>query len=113
MNIVVRWILYSLTIVFIAWLIPGISVSSFVTALFVSVLLGLINSFLKPILLFITLPINLLTLGLFTLVINAFLLWLAGYFAPGFSVDGFWSALLGSLILSALSIPISSIGDDT
>ena len=113
MNLIIRWLLYSVAIVFIAWLIPGITVSNFVTALFVTILIGLINSFLKPILLFITLPINFLTLGLFTLVINAFLLWLAGYIAPGFAVNGFWSALLGSIILSALSVPISSIGDDT
>lgn len=113
MNLIVRWILYSLSIVFIAWLIPGIGVSSFMTALFVAILLGLINTFLKPILLFITLPINFLTLGLFTLVINALLLLLAGHIAPGFSVDGFWSAFFGSIILSALSVPISSIGEDS
>lgn len=113
MNIIIRWVLYSLAIVFIAWLIPGITISNFVTALFVSILIGLINSFLKPILLFITLPINFLTLGLFTLIINAFLFWFAGYIAPGFEVSGFWSALFGSLILSALSVPISSIGDET
>lgn len=113
MNLLVRWILYSLAIVFVAWLIPGISVSSFLTALFVSVLIGLINTFIKPVLMFITLPINFVTLGLFTLVINALLLMLAGWIAPGFSVDGFWSALFGSIILSLLSGPISSIGDDT
>lgn len=113
MNLIFRWALYSLSIVFIAWLIPGIEVSSFIAALFVAVLLGLINTFLKPILLFITLPINFLTLGLFTLVINAFLLWFAGHIAPGFDVEGFWSALFGSIILSLLSGPISSIGDET
>lgn len=113
MNLIVRWLLYSLAIVFIAWLIPGITVSSFVTALFVSILIGLINTFIKPILLFITLPINFLTLGLFTLVVNALLLMLAGHIAPGFSVNGFWSAFFGSLILSALSVPISNIGEDS
>ena len=66
-----------------------------------------------PSLMFITLPINFLTLGLFTLVVNALLLMLAGWASPGFSVDGFWSALFGSIILSLLSVPISNIGDDT
>ncbi len=113
MNLVIRWILYSMSIVFIAWLIPGISVENILAAFFVSILIGLINTFIKPVLLFITLPINFLTLGLFTFVINALMLMLAGWLAPGFEVDGFWSALFGSIILSVLSVPISSIGDDT
>ena len=113
MNLLVRWILFSLAIVFVAWIIPGISVSSFWAALLVSIIIGLINTFIKPVLMFITLPINFLTLGLFTLVVNALLLMLAGWVARGFSVDGFWSALFGSIILSLLSVPISNIGDDT
>ena len=96
-----RWFLYSLVILFIAWLIPGIHVSGIQSALIAIVIIGLINA--------ITLPINLLTLGLFSLVINALLFMLASYLTPGFAVDGFWSALLGSVILSALSIPINKI----
>lgn len=113
MNLLIRWILFSLAIVFVAWIIPGISVSSFWAALLVSIIIGLINTFIKPVLMFVTLPINFLTLGLFTLVVNALLLMLAGWASPGFSVDGFWSALFGSIILSLLSVPISNIGDDT
>jgi len=96
----------------IAWIIPGISVSSFWAALLVVVIMGLINMFVRPILTFITLPINFLTLGLFTFILNALLFMLAGYIAPGFSVNGFWSALLGSLLLSLLSLPINRIGDN-
>lgn len=112
MAMILRWIAYSLAIMLIAWIIPGISVSSFLAALLVIVIMGLINIFVRPILTFITLPINFLTLGLFTFVLNALLFMLAGYVAPGFSVNGFWSALLGSLLLSVLSIPINRIGDD-
>lgn len=106
---ILRWLLYSLVILFIAWLIPGISVSGIQSALIAIVIIGLINAILKPLVYLIALPINLLTLGLFSLVINALLFMLAGYLTPGFSVEGFWSALLGSLILSALSIPINKI----
>ncbi len=104
-----RWFLYSLIILFIAWLIPGISVTGIGSALIAIVIIGLINAVLKPLVYLITLPINILTLGLFSLIINAFLFMLAGWLTPGFTVEGFWSALLGSLILSVLSIPINKI----
>lgn len=107
-----RWFLYSLIILFIAWLIPGIEVSGIQSALIAIVIMGLINAVLKPLVYLITLPINLLTLGLFSLVINALLFMLISYLTPGFSVEGFWSALLGSLILSALSMPINKIGKE-
>lgn len=112
MNLVLKWALFSLAIIFIAWLIPGIEVSNYVTALFVAILFGLINVFIKPIIMIVTLPINFLTLGLFTLIINAFLLWLTGYIAPGFEVDGFWSAFFGAIILSFLAGFIGRIGKD-
>lgn len=103
MNLIINWLLYSLAIIFIAWLLPGIEVNNFLSASFVVVVLALINIIIKPLILLITLPINIITLGLFSLIINAFLLWLAGTIAPGFEVEGFWSALLGGLILSVLS----------
>lgn len=113
MAMFLRWIAYSLAIMLIAWIIPGISVSSFLAALLVVVIMGLLNIFLRPLLTFITLPINFLTLGLFSFILNALLFMLAGYLAPGFTVSGFWSALLGSLLLSILSIPINKIGDNS
>ena len=105
-----RWFLYSLVILFIAWLIPGISITGLQSALIAVVIIGLINAILKPLVYLITLPINLVTLGLFSLVINALLFMLAGHLTPGFTVEGFWSALLGSFLLSALSIPINKLG---
>ena len=108
-NTFFRWLAFALAIVFTAWLIPGIEVGNFLNAMFVCVIISLINLFVKPLLLFITLPVNILTLGLFTFVVNALLLMLAGAITPGFEVDGFLSALLGSIVLSLLSLGINKI----
>lgn len=107
--ILVRWICFALALIFTAWLIPGIEVSSFWSAMLACVIIALINAFIKPLLQLITLPLNILTIGLFTFVINAFLLMLAGWIAPGLEVEGFLSALLGSVVLSLLSMGISKI----
>jgi len=112
MYLFLRWIGFALVIMFISWVIPGISVDSFWSALLVAVVIALINVFIKPILVLVTLPINILTLGLFTLVINALLFMFAGFISPGFEVDGFLSAFLGALLLSILSVGLNSIGPD-
>ncbi len=112
MNTLLRWVAYSLAIMLIAWIVPGIHISGLAAALLAIVIIGLINLIVKPILLFLTLPLNVITFGLFTLILNALLFMLAGKLSPGFVVDGFWSALLGSLILSFLSSPINRIGGD-
>ena len=109
MILLLRWILFALAIMFTAWLIPGIEVDGFKSALLVVVIMALINIFIKPLLVLITLTINLLTLGLFIFVINALLLLLLGRIAPGFEVDGFLSAFLGSVVISFLGALISSI----
>ena len=105
----IRWILFALAIVFIAWIIPDISVENFWSALLVCVVIAIINAFIKPIIQFISIPINFLTLGLFSFVINALLFMLAGAITPGFEVEGFLSALIGSIILSLLSLGINKI----
>ncbi|MBE7702708.1 MAG: phage holin family protein [Cyanobacteria bacterium SIG28] len=107
MILLVKWLALALAIMFTAWIIPGISISSFVTALVASVVIALVNVVIKPVLIFLTLPINILTLGLFILVINALLFMFVAYLVPGVEVDGFWSAFLGALVLSILSIGIS------
>ena len=107
--ILVRWLCFTLALIFTAWIIPGIEIDGFLSAMFACVIIALINAFIKPILLIITLPINLLTIGLFTFIINAFLLMLAGWLTPGLEVEGFLSALLGSLVLSLFSLGISKI----
>ncbi|MBQ8167872.1 phage holin family protein [bacterium] len=109
MEMFFRWILYTLALIFVSWVVPGIEVSGFLNAMFVVIIIALINTFIKPFLQIITLPINILTLGLFSLVINALLLMLAGAVSPGFEVEGFLSALIGSIILSLFSLGISRI----
>lgn len=105
--IFLKWLALALAIMFAGWIIPGITVSNFVSALVAAVVIALVNLFIKPVLVFLTLPINILTLGLFILVINALLFLFVAYLVPGIDVDGFWSAFLGALILSILSIGIS------
>ncbi len=107
--LIVKWVLFALTIMFTAWLVPGIEVDGFKSALLVVVIMALINIFIKPLVVILTLPINFLTLGLFIFVINALLLLLLAKVAPGFEVDGFLSAFLGSIIISFLGALISSI----
>lgn len=109
LNLLVKWFIFALLIVFISWVVPGIHVANFLSAMFVCVIIALINTFIKPFLQLITLPITILTLGLFAFVLNALLFMLAGHIAPGFQVDGFLSALLGSLLLSLFSLGVNRI----
>ena len=113
MYLFLRWIAFALVILFIAWVVPGISVDGFWNSLVVAIIIAIINVFIKPVLVLVTLPINILTLGLFTLVINAFLFNFAGFITPGFEVDNFLSAFIGALLLSILSIGLNSIGPDS
>lgn len=103
MNILINWIVSALVIVAAAYLLPGVHVAGFTTALVAALVLGIINAVLKPILVALTLPINILTLGLFTLVINAVLVMLATSLVSGFTVDGFGWALLFSILLSVIN----------
>lgn len=109
LAVLIRWVLYALVIVFISWIIPGIEVDNFLSALLVCVILALINAFIKPLIQIITLPVNIITLGLFSFVINALLLMLAGMITPGFEVESFLSALFGSIVLSLFAVGISRI----
>lgn len=102
MKILARILITALSLIAISYLVPGISVSSFYTALIVAIVFGILNIFVKPLIVLLTLPINILTLGLFTLVINAFLFWLASNFVPGFAVAGFVASVVGALVLSVL-----------
>ena len=101
-KIIIKWILLAATVVLAAHIIPGISVASWTTALIVGVVLGLINTFIKPVLAILAIPINILTLGLFGLVLNALLFWAAAYFVTGFVVASFMAALLGSILVSVV-----------
>ena len=109
MRLIVKWILFSLAIYATAYLLPGIHVPDFLTALMVALGLGIINAILRPILLILTLPINFMTLGLFTFVINALMVMLAAQVVPGFAVDNFWWAVLFSLVVSVINGLLNAI----
>lgn len=104
-----KWIGLALAMMFVGWIVPGITISNFVTALIAAAVIALVNIFIKPVLIFLTLPINILTLGIFILVINALLFMFVAYLVPGVEVNGFWSAFLGALLLSILSLGLAWI----
>ena len=107
-GLVLRWLILAAAIIIAAYLFPGIEISGLGTALFAAMVLGFLNAFFRPILLLLTLPINVLTLGLFTFVINAILLQMTSGVIGGLVVTGFGSALFGSLIISIVSGLLSS-----
>jgi len=100
MNFFVRLLLSAVAVLIAGWVLPGVHLDSFWTALVVAAVLAFLNSFVKPILLILTLPITIVTLGLFLLVINTLIILAASYLVDGFHVDGFFSGLLFSLIVS-------------
>jgi len=102
MKLFFHWVIATLAIIIGAYIVPGVSIT-LVGALIAAVVLGALNLFIRPILLVLTLPITLVTLGLFSLVINALLVLLASYLVPGFYVDGFWTALLFALVLAIIN----------
>lgn len=104
MRIIAKWIIVAIAFLSLPQLIPGIAIASFQTALVVALFWGLANLVLRPILLLVFLPITILTLGLFTFVVNTGLFWLISSFVKGFYVDGFVPALFGSLVVSVAAI---------
>jgi putative membrane protein len=103
MELILVWILNAVALLIVAYVLPGISVASFGSALIAALVLGLLNTLVKPVLILLTLPITIVTLGLFLLVLNALVFWLAGSILKGFQVNGFWWALLGALVYSIVS----------
>ena len=103
MKLLIKWLVAALAIIITAYIIPGITIASFWTAVWLALILGIINVILRPILIILTLPINIITLGLFTLVINAILVLLAAWAVTGFEASGFWTAMLFSIVLSIVS----------
>jgi len=108
MGIFVRWLTLTGAIVFASYVLDGIHVSGFFSAFWAAAILGILNAFFRPIALILTLPINILSLGFFTFVINAFMLKLTSGVISGFDVYGFWSAIFGSLIISVISWLLNS-----
>ncbi len=101
------WLATALSLLVVDMVIPGIEISTFAAALIAAVVIGLVNSFVRPVLRLLTLPLNFLTLGLFSFVVNGASLWVASLVSPGFVVQGFWSAIFGALLLSAVNTFLS------
>lgn len=104
---ILRWIINALLLITITYIVPGVYVQSFYYALVVVIVLGLVNALIRPILILLTLPINILTLGLFTLVINGLMFWLVASILEGFTVTNFWAAFFGALVYALFSILVS------
>lgn len=103
MNQLIHLAVSALAVIITSFLLPGVEVAGFLSAFLAALVLGLLNTFVKPLMILFTLPVNILTLGLFTFVINALIILMASAFVPGFKVKGFWWALLFSLILSLVN----------
>jgi putative membrane protein len=103
MKVILRLLIYTGAVLLTAWLLPGVLVEKFTTALMIAIALAILNTFLRPLLIFLTIPVTIFTFGLFLLVINALIILLIAWFVPGFYVEGFWWALLFSIILSIIA----------
>ncbi len=103
MLLLLRLFLNALAVMAVPYLVPGVSVENFPSAFIAAVVIALVNALVRPVLLILTLPVNILTLGLFTLIINALMFWLASSFVPGFRVSGFAAAFWGALVFWIVS----------
>lgn len=101
--LIVVWILNAVALLAVAFVLPGIVIASFWSAMMAALVLGLINALVKPLLILLTLPITIVTMGIFLLVLNALLFWFAGSLFKGFQVQGFWWAVIGALLYSVIS----------
>jgi putative membrane protein len=109
MRLLLVWLINAVALMAVAYLLPGISVSDFVTALIAALVLGLVNTVIRPILILLTLPVTLLTLGLFIFVINGLLFWFVGSYLTGFVVAGFWWGVAGAIAYSIVSWALSAL----
>ena len=109
MRILLVWLLNTLALIAVAYLMPSITIADFKSALIAALILGLVNAFIRPVLILLTLPVTVLTLGLFTLVINGLLFWFVGSVVKGFIVEGFWSGVIGAILFSVVSWALSAL----
>ena len=109
MILLLVWLINAVSLLAVSYLLPSIAVDSFWTALIAALILGLINAIIRPILVLLTLPVTLLTLGLFIFVINGLLFWFVGSFIDGFHVGGFWAGFFGAIVYSVISWLLSAL----
>ena len=109
MKLILKWLLSAAALLAVAYIYGGVAVASFGSAMLAALVIGLLNMLVRPVLVVLTIPVTLITLGLFLFVINALMFWAASGVLSGFHVNGFWAALLGSLIYSALGVLIDRL----
>jgi putative membrane protein len=109
MKLILKWLLSAVALLAVAGIYSGVDVAGFGAALIAALLIGLLNMLVRPVLVVLTIPVTLITLGLFLFVINAWMFWAASGLMSSFHVDGFWAALVGSLIYSALGLLIDRV----
>ncbi|MCC6868744.1 MAG: phage holin family protein [Burkholderiales bacterium] len=109
MRLILTWLINAVALIALPYVMKSINVDSFLTALLVAIVLGFVNAIIRPILIILTLPATILTLGLFIFVINGLLFWAVGSFWPGFHVDGFWAGVFGAIVFSLISWLLSAI----
>src|SRR5512138_1617694 len=109
LRLLVVWLINAVALMAVAYFMPSISVSSFGAALVAALVLGALNAVVRPVLVLLTLPVTVLTLGLFIFVINGLLFWAVGSWIQGFAVAGFWSAVLGAIVFSIVSWALSAL----
>jgi putative membrane protein len=112
MRLLLVWILSAIALLVVAYLYPGVQVQDWQAAAVAALVLGLVNTLVKPILVILTLPVTILTLGLFLLVINALCFWAVANLVPGFHVTGFWAAMLGAILYSLITWALSQLLPD-
>ena len=108
MKLIIKWLLAACALLLVAYIYPGVQLQGYGAALIAAAVIGLFNVLLRPVLVVLTLPVTIVTLGLFLFVINALLFWAASGVLQGFAVNGFWAALLGSLIYSVLMLVVDT-----
>jgi putative membrane protein len=108
LRLIVTWFLNALALFVLPYIVPTIHVAGYRSALVAALVLGFVNTLIRPVLVLLTLPVTLLTLGLFIFVINGLLFWFVGSFIAGFTVDGFWSGVFGAIIYSIISWLLAS-----
>ena len=108
-NLLLVWLINALALLALPYVVPSVQVDSIVTALVAALLLGLVNTLIRPLLVLLTLPVTVLTLGLFVFVINGLLFWFVASFVKGFSVGGFWSAFFGAIVYALISWAASTL----
>ena len=112
MRLLFRWLVSAATLMLLTYYLPGISVAGFYSALIAALVLGLVNALVRPVALLLTLPVNIITLGLFTFVVNALMFWLTATVVKGFNVAGFWPAFWGALVMWLVSWLMNADGRD-